>query len=54
MCRHRLQGCGLCHLLELRCVAPVLVSSFLWLEKESVEVDSELDKPGKPNGGLAC
>ncbi len=33
-------------------MVPVLVSSFLWLEKESVEVDSELDKPGKPNWGL--
>ncbi len=38
----------------LSCVAPVLISSFLWLEKESVEVDSELDKPGKPNWGLIC
>ena len=25
-------------------MAPVLVRSFLWLEKESVEVDSELDQ----------
>ncbi len=32
-------------------MAPVLINSFLWLEKESVEVDSELDKPGKPNWG---
>ena len=29
----------------------VLISRFLWLEKESVEVDSELNKPGKPNLG---
>ncbi len=38
----------------LGCVAPVLVSSFLWLEKESAEVDSELDKLSKPNWGLTC
>ncbi len=33
-------------------MAPVLISSFPWLEKESAEVGSELDKPGKPNWGL--
>ncbi len=32
----------------------VLISGFLWLEKESVEVDSELDIPGKPNWGSTC
>ncbi len=35
-------------------MAPVLISSFLWLEKESAEVDSELDKPSKPSWGLTC
>ncbi len=35
-------------------MAPVLVSSFLWLEKESVEGDNELDKPDKPSWGLTC
>ena len=43
---------GIAKPVWLSCVVPVLVSSFLWLEKESVEVDSEVDKPGKPNLGL--
>ncbi len=34
-------------------MVPLLVSSFLWLDQESVEVDNEQDKPGKPNWGLA-
>ncbi len=33
-------------------MAPVLISSWIREDKESVEVDSELDKPSKPNWGL--
>ncbi len=42
---------GITKLALLSSVAPVLISSWIREDKDSVEVDSELDKPCKPKWG---